>query len=375
MKHWLYSDSLTASEEFADVGGLLSASYRFPANDEVSAREIAVQIASGQTLGFLSDDRVYAHYLGRILSVEHEADQAHATIGFPGHLCGSDVAGILTLAFGKISFFPKIKLCDLDGDEVFLKKFKGPKFGFHGIQEKLFNPQFPALMAILKPGIGPLPLIAENFAALMGAGVDIVKDDEICIDSSLDKTLKRLATLSKLCPPGKIYVQHLTAPAHQLLNSAVTLQENGAKAFLFCPLTFGWSALQDLCQSPAVHVPIFVHPALAGIYGEGIAYSLLLGKLMRWAGADAVLYPSPYGSIALQKTTALSIHAELLDGNYRLKQVASVPSAGITTKDVARIAQDFGRDVIVNAGTGMAKGFKNLAEGVGKFRDEISKHF
>lgn len=99
----------------------------------------------------------------------------------------------------------------------------------------------------------------------------------------------------------------------------------------------------------------------------GISPSVLLGKLMRLAGADLVLFPSPYGSVVMPREENLAIKHVLLtndlhtDYSYKapadahLKLAASfpVPSAGIHPGLVPLILRDFGQDVIVNAGGGI----------------------
>ena len=75
------------------------------------------------------------------------------------------------------------------------------------------------------------------------------------------------------------------------------------------------------------------HPAVSGAYSAsklyGVSSPLLLGKLLRYAGADFSLFPSPYGSVALEKEEALAISKYLTEGDSFFKKSFSVPSAGI----------------------------------------------
>ena len=96
---------------------------------------------------------------------------------------------------------------------------------------------------------------------------------------------------------------------------------------------------------------------------------------MRWAGCDAVLFPSPYGTIALPKSEALDVHAALIRDEGHLKMTASVPSAGIMPEFVAKIKDDFGSHVVVNAGTGMARGGGGVEEGAKAFIQEIEINY
>jgi 2,3-diketo-5-methylthiopentyl-1-phosphate enolase len=234
-------------------------------------------------------------------------------------------------------------------------------------------------MAILKPGLGPSDdKIADQFGRLVAAGTDLVKDDETRIDLTLDDAQRRLEKVLAAGRGKGMYVSHLTGPGFKLRDRAIKLQAAGAQAFLFCPYTYGIGLLGALCKDPEIKVPIFAHPAFTGIMGHGpssVSPSVLLGTLMRWAGCDAVLFPSPYGSIALPKSEAVMVHQALTRSEGALKMSASVPSAGIMPEFVAKIREDFGVDVVVNAGTGMARTGGGIEDGARAFIREIEAHY
>lgn len=373
-----------------NVGGLVLAKYSFPAVDLNAAKKMATQIAAGQTLGFIPDDlQPYLQYIGRVAEVHLGGSRGDATIAFPALLFGTDMAGLLTVLFGKTSFAPGLRLESIHGDSRYLSTLKGPKFGMVGIRKLVrryrddgsatTGASRPLLMAILKPGIGPSDdQLAQQFAKLVGAGTDLVKDDETRIDLSIDSALLRLKMVLAAGRGAGMYVTHLTGPAFELKARAIKLQNAGAQAFLFCPYTYGISLLQSLCEDPEITVPIFAHPAFTGVMGQGpssIAMEIVLGTLMRWAGCDGVLFPSPYGSIALPAEEAKAIHAALCRPEGSLKMSASIPSAGIMPEFVARIRKDFGVDVVVNAGTGMARTGGGIEDGAKAFLREIDAHY
>ncbi|MET3292686.1 UNVERIFIED_CONTAM: ribulose 1,5-bisphosphate carboxylase large subunit-like protein [Brevibacillus sp. OAP136] len=104
----------------------------------------------------------------------------------------------------------------------------------------------------------------------------------------------------------------------------------------------------------------------------GIATPLLLGKLMRLAGADLVLFPSPYGNVALDKTEALQLSQNLLDPSVTLKRPFPVPSAGIHPGLVPQLFADFGVDQVVNAGGGIHGHPGGATAGAKAFVDAIA---
>ncbi len=79
----------------------------------------------------------------------------------------------------------------------------------------------------------------------------------------------------------------------------------GADILLFNVFSYGLDVLQSLAEDDEIPVPIMAHPAVSGAYSAsklyGVSSPLLLGKLLRYAGADFSLFPSPYGSVALEK--------------------------------------------------------------------------
>lgn len=370
------------SQLSGQVGGLVTGTYSFPALTRSDCEKTAVQIATGQTVGYLPEDsEAYGAFIGRVTRVELQDGRGLADISFPAKLFGQDMAGLLTILFGKISFFPGIKLESLSADISYLSTLQGPRFGLDGIRRIAgkSGSKTPLLMAILKPGVGPSDApLADQFSRLVEAGTDLVKDDETRIDVTLDEALRRLECVKTAARGRGVYVTHLTGHAFELCARAKKLQENGAQAFLFCPYTYGLSVLQSLCNDPDIKVPVFAHPAFTGPMTNGnsaISPQVALATILRWSGCDAVLYPSPYGTIALPKSDAMLVHKALTKVEGSLKIAASVPSAGIMPSLVSSIREDFGENVIINAGTGMVRSKGSVGDGAQEFIKEISRHF
>jgi 2,3-diketo-5-methylthiopentyl-1-phosphate enolase len=144
---------------------------------------------------------------------------------------------------------------------------------------------------------------------------------------------------------------------------------------LFNVLAYGFDALAALASDPDIDVPIAAHPALAGAFypspHHGIAAPLLLGKLIRIAGADLSLFPSPYGSVVMPKEENLAVRDALMDRKLPQRTVFPVPSAGIHPGLVPLILRDFGPEVVVNAGGGVHGHPGGAAAGGRAFRQAI----
>jgi 2,3-diketo-5-methylthiopentyl-1-phosphate enolase len=357
---------------------------------EMDFDKMALEIAVGQTLGTANLD-VLAEgeaYLAKVQSVkvfEDSPRRALIEIAFPLPSVASDIGTLMTVIFGKISMAGAIRLVDLKLPEALRSaRMQGPAFGVDGIRELtgVTNPNHPLLMCIFKPSLGISPdQLSRVFESGAEAGVDCIKDDEILSDPDLDSAKRRLEAI--LTASDKIKTQHgksplyainLTGPADELIGRARSLVEHGANCFLFNYLSYGLPMLAAL-RSANLGVPIMAHPALAGsFYGSpahGISPKVLFGVLPRLAGADMVLYPSPYGSVALQMQDALEVCDALRQTCDGFKPVFPVPSAGIKNTMCDVILKDFGPEVIINAGTGIHDVPGGPAKGVPAFREAI----
>jgi 2,3-diketo-5-methylthiopentyl-1-phosphate enolase len=230
-----------------------------------------------------------------------------------------------------------------------------------GIRKRVGEPAKPLTMAIFKPCVGlTAKELSQMFFELAMGGMHLVKDDEILPDLPSCPTERRLeaclqAGVNARRETGRrtLYAVNLTGPASQMQAKARRLAHYGAQCFLLNVLSYGYGVLEELKD---VGVPIMAHPALAGGWcgspTTGMSYKVVLGSLMRLGGADIVLFPSSYGTVALPENETKSI-TEALTSPSALRRSFPGPSAGIHPGLVPRVIQDYGADVIINAGGGV----------------------
>lgn len=346
----------------------------------------AETIALGMTVGSwpgLSVERQAAlqRHAGRVVSVE----AGLIRIAYPLANLTPDLPSLLTATFGKLSMDGKIRLLDLTLPLSFAAAFPGPKLGVEGVRERLGVHDRPLLMSIFKSCVGlTLAELAEGFFQQALGGVDLIKDDEIFFhdaDAPFEQRLEVCLQAAERarCETGQtvLYAINLTGPVHRLPEKARRAVRLGANALLINVLPYGFDLLQRLAEDPEISVPLVAHPALAGaLYPSedyGVAAPLLLGTLMRVAGADLVLFPSPYGGMALERSQALDLAGRLMD-KARLPHRRSlpVPSAGIHPGLVPHMMDDFGLDVVINAGGGIHGHPGGAAAGGRAFRAAIA---
>ncbi|PSF39248.1 2,3-diketo-5-methylthiopentyl-1-phosphate enolase [Aphanothece hegewaldii CCALA 016] len=355
---------------------MIEVDYRFP--PDVDAQLQAKIIAIGQTAGswdqrFSHRDRQLEKHLAEVVQVDNNV----AKIRFPVFNTENDIASLLTMIFGKYSMAGRAKVIGVHLPDSYGTR---PKLGITGIREKLGVSARPLIMAIFKPALG---LSAADHADILKdvafAGLDIIKDDEIMGDLAVAPTKDRLLACRRVLDEVRektgrtvLYAVNVTGLADHLLSKARLLVNNGANALLLNVLTYGFSVLEALAADPEINVPIFAHPAFAGAMcaseDTGLSYSVVLGTLMAFAGADAVLYPASYGSLPFDPNEESQIKNIL-----RVRNIFPVPSAGIHPGIIPRALADYGQDVILNAGTGIMDHPDGSASGVRAFFEALER--
>lgn len=371
------------------------ATYRLY-DDKADFHKKAQGIAVGLTVGSWTElpevaKQQMEKYLGQVVSVDaHEPENAapgeryaDITIAYPDLNFSRDIPALLVTVFGKLSMDGRIKLIDLQPSADFLGAFPGPKFGVTGVRDLLGVHDRPLVMSIFKSVIGyDLDNLREQFLQQALGGVDLIKDDEILFENPLTPLAQRVRACMDAAREAEqstgqklLYFTNLTGPTFQLRDNALRAIEAGANGLLFNVLAYGFDALAGLAADPDISVPIAAHPAMAGAFypspHHGIAAPLLLGRLMRVAGADLSLFPSPYGSVVMPKEENLAVRDALLNADLPQKPALPVPSAGIHPGLVPLILRDFGPEVVVNAGGGVHGHPAGAAAGGRAFRQAV----
>jgi len=312
--------------------------------------------------------------------------QVPFVLSFPKSILMWDLGMLLTVCFGKVSMMPNLRWVDLAVPASVAQHFKGPALGRDGIRQRVNVPDGkPLLMSIFKPCVGVDP---HDLAAMLRiqaqAGIHCVKDDEVLADASTELAVNRVRICMQALNQAEedfghrpLYAVNLNAPAHQLLDRAERLLEEGVEMFLFNYLAYGFPLIHALREKLNGRAFIMGHPALGGAFYQspqtGMSPTLVFGTLPRLAGADAVLFPSPYGTVALPLADALSVQEALNTPYLPVLPSFGVPSAGIQASMVPQIIADFGTNVIINAGTGIHEGGGDSLAGVQRFQSAIAE--
>lgn len=112
--------------------------------------------------------------------------RAEITIAFPVDNVGANLPTLLATVAGnlfELGELTGVRLLDLDLPDELAVRFPGPAFGVAGTRRLAGVHGRPLLGTIVKPSVGLTPArTAELVDALCAAGIDFIKDDELCAD-------------------------------------------------------------------------------------------------------------------------------------------------------------------------------------------------
>jgi 2,3-diketo-5-methylthiopentyl-1-phosphate enolase len=283
-------------------------------------------------------------------------------IAFPSHNIGGQMPILLATVFGECASIGDLRLLDIQFPESFVASFRGPKFGIDGIRKLVGVTDRPLLIALIKPSIGLGPAeSAEVFRQAALGGADGVKDDEKVVSHPWSNFVDRVRLHERAAHEvfeetghRTLFFVNITDRPDRLVQNAYRAIEAGASALMVDHLAVGTPALSMLADDPAIAVPIMGHLAFSGAMTAspwtGVSSHLVLGKLPRLAGADVVIYPSPYGTLSFGRSTHLRVARSLTEPLFGLRRALPAPGAGLHAGMVPRLVADLGIDWALPAG-------------------------
>ena len=315
--------------------------------EKFSAKVVGIYEIPDFEMNPLPEDVTKSHFIVRL--------------AFPKANFLDQIPGLLSAVAGNIMFSNSIKLLDLEFPESFVKSFKGPKFGIEGIRKILGVKDRPLLNNMIKPCIGIDPDTGSKlcYEVALG-GTDIIKDDELNVAtvpiSPLKERVKKYMEAIKRADKEKgektLYTANITDEAKRLMENAHIAIDAGANA-LMVNFPVGFGSLRELAEDPNINVPILFHPAFTGaVFNSpysGVSLPVL-AKLARLAGADMVMFPSPYGKMGMRKSRHITTANTVRSSFYQIKSAFPAVGAGVHPGLVPVTVGDLGIDVIIGVG-------------------------
>lgn len=361
------------------------ARYRV-AGDPAAVPERVTALTVEQTIEFPPDlirgTGIESHVVGRVEALERVgAERTLATVSYAVETAGGELPQLLNVLFGNCSLFPGVRLVDLELPPEMLAAFRGPRYGARGIREMLGVPGRPLLSTALKPMGLDVSRLAAIAGSMVRAGIDIVKDDHGLANQPFAPYAERVeacaqavAAANRATGARALYAPCLNAPAGQVWERARLAREAGAGGLLVLPGLSGLDTMRALADDETLQLPIIAHPAWLGSYvthpSAGVDHGLLLGTLMRLAGADMSIFPSYGGRFSLSRKACAAIASRAAAPLGDLAPMLPMPGGGMTLERVPELVQFYGSEVVLLIGGDLHRG--DVAANVQRMRAAAS---
>ena len=354
------------------------------ASVEARARSIAVEQSVEMPLVAIDDPAILSDIVGTVNGIfdigdglfEIRIDLAIATIL---NADGSGDAGqLLNILFGNSSLQADVVLADVELTPCFAARFGGPNHGISGLRARVdAGPRALTCVAIKPQGLPPerLARLAHRFAL---GGVDYIKDDHGLADQAYSPFTARVdacaAAVRAACAEtghSSRYIPSLWGNLDQLRASIATARNAGIDTVMVAPMLAGPSNVQIL-MADNPDMAFLAHPTLAG--AARLAPELLMGKIFRLIGADAVVFPTYGGRFGYSPETCRRLAANARAPAGDLLPSIPVPAGGMTLARVSEQLDFYGPQTMLLIGGSLLLAGENLTRETAAFTAAVADH-
>ncbi|MDX1630477.1 MAG: RuBisCO large subunit C-terminal-like domain-containing protein [Thermoanaerobaculia bacterium] len=322
---------------------------------EAKAREIAIEQTAELPADCFSPE-IDRRVVGRVEEMERLDRSRHrVTISYSAGLAAGELPQLLVVLLGNLSMYRGIRIVDVGWPDELLEALPGPALGVPGLRFRLPGTEGrPLFCAALKPvGLSTAEL-ADLCLALARGGADLITDDQGLADQDTAPFEERIRACVEAVERARdetghrsLYLPHLTGPVESLEPRLTLLKEIGISGALICPFVTGLDTLRWLAERSGLF--LMAHPAASGWYWQGnpsVAPEVILGDLLRIAGADGVIFPNPGARFPFSEEDALALVDRLRRPLGGLRPSFPVPGGGIQVETLDHWSRRYGPDTV-----------------------------
>ncbi|HUA77910.1 MAG TPA: RuBisCO large subunit C-terminal-like domain-containing protein, partial [Acetobacteraceae bacterium] len=291
---------------------------------------------------------------------------------------GDDAGQLLNMVFGNTSLHEDVVLWDVVLPEAMEAAFGGPGQGIGGLRRRVGAKGRAMTCSALKPqGLGPerLAALAERFAR---GRIDFIKDDHGIAEQDYAPFAARVPAIAEAVRRGARagghevrYVPSLSGDLDRMRRQVRIAHEEGVDAVMIAPMIAGVATLQAL-RREWPEMAFFAHPTLGG--AARIDPALLIGRIFRLFGADAVIFPNFGGRFGYSPQLCRRLAGNARAENARLRASVPVPAGGMTVERVPEILDFYGRDAMLLLGGSLLAAGENLTAATLAFTEAVARH-
>lgn len=327
---------------------------------------VAEAIRVEQTIEFpvdLAPTWIQDTVVGTVVAIHDDT----IVISYDPRTVGGDLVQLLNLIWGNVSLFPGVRVKDLSLPPSITGMVRGPRFGVQGIRELLDAPARPIVTTALKPMGRSTAELAADAVILASAGFDLIKDDHGLANQPWAPWLERVQHVSAAVVDAaersgskSRYMPVLNVPTAQIHDAAYAAKAAGAGALLVLPGISGFDAMRALAEDDDLALPIMSHPSFLGSHmvnrTQGIDHGILLGTIMRLAGADMSVFPNLGGRFSFSAQECLDIRDRCASELGGLAPIFPSPGGGMSLERIPEMIDFYGHDVALLIGGALHRG-------------------
>ncbi len=358
-----------------DIAARFTATYRIrsdAASIEARAQAIAVEQSVEMPVSAIAEPEIVRDIVGRVEAIEDRGGGVFdVRIGLAAATVGGDAGQFLNMVFGNTSLHPDVVLLDVELPADLASAFGGPRHGIDGLRRRAGAYGRALTCSALKPQGVPPARLAELAAQFARGGIDFVKDDHGLADQRFSPFGERIAAIAGAVGHTR-YVPSLSGDLDAMRRQLDIAGAHGIDTVMVAPMVAGWATVQALVrQYPGF--AFFAHPTMGG--AARIAPELLIGKLFRLLGADAVIFPNYGGRFGYTPETCRRLADRARAGWDGIRPSVPVPAGGMTLERVPEMLDFYGPDAMLLIGGSLLAARERLAEETAAFTRAVARHF
>ena len=345
------------------------------ASIEARAEAIAVEQSVEMPVSAIADPEILADIVGRVEAIEDRGDGLFdVRVGLALATVGTDAAQLLNMVFGNTSLHADVVLQDVEIPAELAAAFGGPRHGIDGLRRRIGAFARALTCSAIKPQGVPPARLAELAAQFAQGGIDFVKDDHGLADQAYSPFAERVAVCAEAvrrAAGATRYVPSLSGDLDRMRRQVETARAYGIDTVLIAPMLAGWANFQTLVRTYP-DIAFFAHPTMGG--AARIAPDLLMGKLFRLLGADAVIFPNHGGRFGYTPETCRALAEQARAEWVGLRPSVPVPAGGMTLDRVPEMLDFYGPDAMLLIGGSLLAARERLTEETAAFTRAVARH-
>jgi ribulose-bisphosphate carboxylase large chain len=352
---------LAGRKSIAPVSGVLHAIYRVRSDAQSiddRARAIAVEQSVEMPISAIDDSFVLSEIVGRVEAVQEvEPGIFEVRVALAVQTVGHDPGQLLNMLFGNTSLHHDVILRDVEFPAEVARHFGGPRHGLKVLRRRAAAGERALTCSALKPQGLSAAKLAELASRFARGGIDYIKDDHGLADQDYSPFTERIAAIASAL--GRVvrddgqrtlYAPSLSGDLDTLRRQLAASMQVGIETVLIAPMVVGLATFHTLVREHP-SVAFIAHPSMAG--ASRIAPALLLGKLFRMLGADAVVFPNYGGRFGYSPETCRCLAQTARRDWEGLRSSVPVPAGGMTPERVPEMLDFYGADTMLLIGGGL----------------------